>query len=212
MDRDEVLEVLRQRHWAGLARMAAESGSDSVGLSSAGRRLVSVHIERLARMGIEAWAEKVEGWPDSAPTWNLKIRVADLPRLVDSDWGDRMLFSSLRDVDPEIAEAARQDAAEYELQTRTERPWVQIWFGDSPDGAFEAALRERMTFEQASALRNWVVENGPTWRAIASHAREQFSESWRLGWIPGGHQQVGLEIVSIAAAMFDEKPGSAPWY
>lgn len=213
MDRDEVIELLRKRRWEYLTRMAEEPGATSVGLSSGGRRLVAVQVERLARIGVKAWAEKVEGWPDSAPTWNLMVGVADLPRLVDIDWGAPWWVSTaLQDADPEIAEAGRQDDAEFRELFRAERPWVEIWFGDAPDGAFEAALRERLTYEQASELRDWVVENGPTWRAIASRALQRFSEPWRLGWIPGGHQQVGLEIVAVAAAMFGERPGDAPWY
>ncbi len=195
-----VLRQIKELHWNGLARRAAESGSETVGLMSGGPHLVSLELAHLAALGVEGWIEKLELGPENRPTFNVFIRTTDLPKLFD--------ISPV--MTPQQSAASEMDSAEHEARCRDERPWVELWWHERPV-EFEGALRSRMTLGQARTIRDWVVENGPTWRAIAAMARGEFSEVWKMDWIPPGHQPVGYIVSDVASSFFGETASNPPW-
>lgn len=71
-------------------------------------------------------------------------------------------------------------------------------------------LRERMTTEQASLVRQLRVDQELTWRGVAedfydAHPNELYGLDLR------GNQGVGMDLCEAAATILGEDPESAPW-
>lgn len=201
VDDEEVQRQVREAYWGGLSRFAAVRGTDRVGLMSGGPHSVRRKLDELEALGVEGYVEERVRELGAPPTFSVSIWTSDLPRLSHTD----------PTVSPSGRAAFELDWAAHAETCRAERPWVELWWDDVPREQFEETLRVRMTLEQAQTLRQWVVTEEPTWRAIAAFARTEFSRVWGMDWFEPGHQGVGIAVAGVAASMFGETAFMPPW-
>ena len=70
------------------------------------------------------------------------------------------------------------------------------------------AMTFDMTQEQAELIRKWRVDEGYSWRAIAS-AAFGLAEDWT--WEPSSNQLAGMAVCEKAAELHDENFMRPPW-
>ncbi len=112
---------------------------------------------------------------------------------------------------PAARAAADADHQEQLDRVRSEWPQIEVWLEDVSTEAFDQALRERMTVEQAIELKRILEVDGPTWRALARQAQDRFSDEWRVGSLIPGHQAFGIALCHLAAEILGEDPTQHPW-
>lgn len=185
--------------------MGHVSGAGALGVMSGGAREVEQALSELRDLGVRGWVEPVpahqQDWRDM-PRFNVFVDPADR---------DTVRERSRAGMSQAALAAADADHQEQLDRVRRERPQVEVWLEDVSTEAFDLALRERMTVEQAMELRRILEDDGPTWRALARRVQDRFSDEWRVGSLIAGHQAFGIALCHVAAEILGEDPSQHPW-
>lgn len=105
--------------------------------------------------------------------------------------------------------ATRMQAARALLIAKLQRPGPATWWNDVGTDEFIALVAERITADEAAAVR--ALRAAGTWREVADACHRANRERWGVDWVAGQTQEVGMAICIAAAHVLDEDVTTAPW-